>query len=254
MPRNLHPQRNTSLLFGRFDAEGRDLADPLWLVPSLHLPRVARRHYCVYHRFSHWQFRANVREGARDLASPYRVEQRGLASALFPSLQRQRAAASQQLSPIAIEKGGFFELGFATRFFRESRGQEKLLKPETDFGRDLLAVRFDPFAWASLAIKGRASLTSTGVLHVRIPGRTFIAHRRHFILIQYFDEARQQLHPVSWLIPSLTFARLASHSGGDHQWEITLKSAAANRWARYAIPSEADAATFMRWMRRPPAA
>jgi hypothetical protein len=150
-----------------------------------------------------------------------------------------------------LEKGAYFESAFATRFLQASTGTEKLLKPETDLGRDLLAVCLQPFSWASLAIKGTIAINE-GTLHVRIPGRTFLPHRRHFVLVQHFDETRDLPYPRSWLIPSIVFARLADRSAGDFQMETTLDSK-TNRWARYAIATEEDALTFIRWMRRPPA-
>jgi hypothetical protein len=248
---HLEPRRNTSVLFGRFDPAIWNLTDPLFLVPSLRLAEVARRHYCAYHHLTHWQFRANIRDGAADMAARYRVERRDLAASLFPAVERP-TVAGLQLSPLAMEKGEFFEFGFITRFLRDCGGEEKLLKPETDFGRDFLAVGLGRFRWASLAIKGSVSLTPDGLLHVRVPGRTFLPHRRHFILVQHFDEPGRQMHPVSWLIPSVDFARLATRSGGDYQMQTTLMPS-TNRWARYAIPSDEDAARFIRWMRQPPA-
>lgn len=185
------------------------------------------------------------------MASPYRIAANQLGSALFPTIAHP-SASRLSLSPEAMEKGAFFEYGFVNRFLRDCGGDEKLLRPETDFGRDLLAVGLRRFSWASLAIKGSVSLTPDGLIHVRIPGRTFLPHRRHFVLVEHFDESRRQMHPQSWLIPSLDFARLAVHSVGDYQMETTLNPS-NNRWARYAIPSEEDAATFIRWMRRPPA-
>lgn len=246
----LEPRRNTSLLFGRFDQAPRQLADPLWLVPSLRLADVARRHYCSYHHLTHWQFRANVREGANDMAARYRIAAHDLAGRLFPSVRRLRLGGLR-LSPLAMEKGSYFEYAFISRFLRDCRGDEKLLKPETDFGRDLLAIDLRRFSWASLAIKGTVSVSLDGLIHVRVPGRTFLPHRRHFVLVQHFDESRRLVHPVSWLIPSLDFARLAVHGDGDYQMETTL-TRSTNRWARYAIPTDEDAATVMRWMRRPP--
>ena len=247
----LEPRRNTSVLFGHFDPVIEKLTDPLFLVPSLRLAEVARRHYCAYHRMTHWQFRANIRDGAADMASPYRVSPRALAAGLFPTIAHP-SAAGLSLSPQAMEKGAFFEYDFIARFLRDCGGDEKLLRPETDFGRDFLALGFGRFSWASLAIKGTVSLTPDGLIHVRIPGRTFLPHRRHVVLVKHFDESRRQMHPQSWLIPSLDFARLAVHSGGDYQMETTLNPT-TNRWARYAIPSDEDAATFIQWMRRPPA-
>jgi len=248
---HLEPRRNTSVLFGRFDPAIENLTDPLFLVPSLRLAEVARRHYCAYHRLTHWQFRANIRDGAADMAAPYRVKTSELAARLFPTIS-STSSASLRLSPQAMEKGAFFEYDFIARFLRDSGGDEKLLRPETDFGRDFLALGFGRFSWASLAIKGTVSLTPDGLIHVRIPGRTFLPHRRHVVLVKHFDESRRQMHPLSWLIPSVDFARLAVHSGGDYQMETTLNPT-RNRWARYAIPSDEDAATFIRWMRRPPA-
>jgi hypothetical protein len=248
---SLRPHRNTSLLFGRFEREVAQLADPLWLVPSLKLAEVARRHYCEYHGFEHWQFRANVRPEAHDMAAPYRVAQRRLAERLFPPLRPAKLSWTPGLSPLQLEKGAYFESAFATRFLQASTGTEKLLKPETDLGRDLLAVCLQPFSWASLAIKGTIAINE-GTLHVRIPGRTFLPHRRHFVLVQHFDETRDLPYPRSWLIPSIVFARLADRSAGDFQMETTLDSK-TNRWARYAIATEEDALTFIRWMRRPPA-
>jgi len=248
---HLEPRRNTFVLFGRFDQASGQLADPLWLVPSLRLADVARRHYCAYHRLTHWQFRANVRDGARDLAARYRVDRGDLARRLFPSVRRA-PLEGLRLSPLAMEKGGFFEFGFITRFLRDCGGDEKLLKPETDFGRDLLGVALGRFSWASLAVKGTVAVSADRLIHVRVPGRTFRPHRRHFVLVQHFDESRGLLHPVSWLIPSTHFARLAVHGDGDYQMETTL-TPSTNRWARYAIPTDEDAAIFMRWMRRPPA-
>ena len=249
---SLVPSRNTFLLFGRFDtAQGR-LADPLYLVPSLRLARVARRHFCRSHNFEHWQFRANVRPDADDMAAPYRVTRQSLARTLFPSIAETRLDDAPRLSPLLLEKGAFFEYEFITRFLEASDGSQKLLKPETDFGRDLLAVRLKPFQWASLAIKGTIALEE-GSLHVRIPARTFQPHRRHFILVQHFDEATRRLHARSWLVPSIAFGSIAVHSAGDLEMATALDST-NNRWARYSIPTVDVTTTFMRWMRRPPAA
>lgn len=247
---SLVPHRNTSLLFGRFVPEQGDLADPLFLVPSLRLGEVARRHFCREHNFEHWQFRANVRPDAHDMASPYRTTRGSLAQALFPTVESAAEWEVPQLSPMLLEKGAFFEYEFISRFLERSDGGDKLLKPETDFGRDLLALRLDPFVWGSLAIKGTAALEG-GAVHVRIPARTFLPHRRHFVLVQHYDEASRALHPWSWLIPSIAFDRLAVHSHGDLEMEARLDST-TNRWGPFMIPTNDVAKTFMRWMRRPP--
>jgi hypothetical protein len=153
---------------------------------------------------------------------------------------------------VRIETGGYFEAGFVTRFLRDCSGHEQLLRPAPDLGRDALAVRFDPFGWASLSIKGTAvRARASEVITVRLRTETFRPHRRHFVLVQYFDAARRALHPVCWFIPSLAFARLANRND-DHYRMTTSLRPSRNRWARFAIPTEDDARTVLRALRRPP--
>jgi len=249
----LTPHRNTSVLFGRFDVPMNTLVDPLWLVPSLKLNELTRAEYCRFHKRSHLHFIASPRQCSRDPPSRYQVRQSLLARSIFPA-QSGAATLPLGLSSMSNEEGDFFEYGFATRFLRDCTGAEKLLRPDPDLGRDALALTLQPFSWASLAIKGTA-LRQHGndVIAVLVKERTFFPHRRHFVLVEYFNRTVGRLHPVSWLIPSLAFARLANRSSGMYQM-VTSLNGTKNRWARYAIPTEEDAATFMRWMRRPPAA
>ncbi|HEY8678172.1 MAG TPA: hypothetical protein VIN39_06010 [Candidatus Dormibacteraeota bacterium] len=249
----LTAHRNTLVLFGRFDPVVGALADPLWLVPSLRLPDVAKPHYCRFHRRTHLHFIASPKATSADAASRYQVDRAGLARAIFNDHMASATLGEQSLSPVSAEEGDFFEFGFATRFLRDSDGTAKLLRPDPDLGRDVLGVNVKPFHWGSLAIKGTALRQHGGdVIAVLLKTRTFVPHRRHFILVQYFDRSLNRLHEQSWLIPSIAFARLANHSSGMYQM-VTSLNPSRNRWARYAIPTEEDAATFMRWMRRPPA-
>jgi hypothetical protein len=245
----LHALRNTKLIFARYDLDRRVLAEPVWVVPSHRLGAVARRHYCRYHDRRHWHFVANPAAGSKDVAARYAVPLARLAASLFPALPAARRFA---LSPVRIETGAYFEAGFLTRFLRDCSGHEQLLRPEPDLGRDALAVRFDPFGWASLSIKGTAvRARASKVITVRLRTETFRPHRRHFVLVQYFDAARRALHPVCWFIPSLAFARLANRND-DHYRMTTSLRPSRNRWARFAIPTEDDARTVLRALRRPP--
>ncbi len=249
----LTPHRNTSVLFGRFDIPATDLVDPLWLVPSLKLNELTRAEYCRYHKRKHLHFIASPKEGSRDAASRYQVQKSLLARRVFAD-HSGAATLPLDLSSMSNEEGDFFEYGFATRFLRDCTGTEKLLRPDPDLGRDMLALTLRPFGWASLAIKGTALRQhANDVIAVLVKERTFFPHRRHFVLVQYFDRTLRRLHPVSWLIPSLAFARLANRSSGMYQM-VTNLNGTKNRWAPYAIPTEEDAAAFIRWMRRPPAA
>lgn len=248
----LVPHRNTSVLFPYFDAKADRIIDPLWLVPSLKLAEVARPYYCTGHRREHLHFIANHRLDAHDAASRYQVRRDNLAHAIFPRLTALRPR-SVALSPISSEEGDFFESSFTTQFLRDCTGAEKLLRPNTDLGRDMLALTLDPFHWASLAIKGTAVKShGNDVIAVLLKERTFVPHRRHYILVQYFDRPSKRLHDWSWLIPSLAFARLANRSSGMLQM-VTSLNPTDNRWAPWAMPTDAVATTFMRWMRRPPA-
>jgi len=250
--RALHPHRNTQLVSVRFDLARWELVDPVWVVPSRKLSVVARRHYCRYHGVSHWHFRAHSDPASRDAATRYAVPRARLASALFPELNLLTPRPLPTLSPVGTERGDYFEAGFRARFLRDCRGREKLLTPDPDLGRDALAVRFDPFAWGSLAIKGTAVRTpGRDSIAVHVRGRTFQAHPRHFLLVQYFDESNRALHPVSWFIPSPAFARLAVRGQAGYRMITTLRST-DNRWAPFTIPTEEDARTFMRALRRPP--
>ena len=247
----LLPRANTAVLFSHFEPDKQELTEPLWLVPSRKLREVATPYYCVDHRRDHYHFVASPETNARDRAAPYQVSKQRLADTIFPRLKnRPRAVAG--LSPVSSEEGSFFELGFMTRFLRDCSGAEKMLRPQTDFGRDLLALTLDPFHWASLAIKGTA-LRQHGkqVIAILVKERTFVPHRRHFILVQFFDRESHRLHQTSWLIPSHDFAGLANRSSGMLQM-VTNLNGTTNRWSPYAIPTEEDAITFMRWMRRPP--
>ncbi len=247
----LHPHRNTQLLFVRFDLARWDLVDPVWVVPSRKLSAVARRRYCRYHGVSHWHFWANPDPASHDVAARYAVPRARLASALFPEVKLLALPRVPTLSPVSIERGEYFEASFRARFLRDCRGAEKLLTPDPDLGRDALAIRFDPFGWGSLSIKGTAVRRRGGVIAVRARPQTFQPHPRHFVLVQYFDESRRALHPGSWFIPSPAFARLASREQ-DGYWMRTSLRSTDNRWAPFAIPTEDDARTFMRALRRPP--
>ncbi len=249
----LHPHRNTCLIFARYDLAARALADPLWVVPSRRLSEVARQHYCRYHDVRHWHFVANPADTSQDVGARYAVPQARLAAALFPQADALTPGHKLTLSPMRIERGDFFEAGFLTRFLRDCTGSEKLLEPDPDMGRDALALRFAPFAWASLAIKGTAVRARGGdVITVRVRGETFHPHRRHFVLAQYFDDALKALHPVSWFIPSLAFARLANRNDTHYRMSLSLRST-RSRWARFAIATDNDARRFMSALRRPPA-
>jgi hypothetical protein len=248
----LVPHRNTSVLFPHFDIKALQITDPLWLVPSLKLAEVTRPYYCTKHRREHFHFIANHRLDAHDAASRYQVRRDTLAQAIFPGLTAGRPQ-SVALSPISSEEGDFFESAFITQFLRDCTGAEKLLRPNIDLGRDLLALTLDPFHWASLAIKGTARKShGNEVIEVLIKERTFIPHPRHFVLVEYFDRPSKRLHEWSWLIPSLAFARLANRSSVMFQM-VTSLNRSHNRWSRWAVQTDAVAATFMRWMRRPPA-
>jgi hypothetical protein len=246
----LHPHRNTLLVLARYDLTARALADPLWVVPSRRLGEVARQHYCRYHDVRHWHFVASPAPKSRDVAARYALTQADLATAIFPRPLPRPTLLPPTLSPIRVERGDFFEAGFLTRFLRDCSGTEKLLQPDPDLGRDALAVRMAPFAWASLAVKGTAVRARGGdVITVRVRRQTFHPHRRHFVLVQYFDEAHRELHPVSWFIPSLAFARLANRNDEHYRMSTTLRPT-RNRWTRFTIPTEDDARTLMRALRR----
>ncbi len=247
----LHPHRNTQLIFSHYDLQPWGITDPLWVVPSGRLREVAKQHYCRYHRVAHWHFVASRAGTSRDVAARYQVGKRELAAALFPKRERLGLPVPT-LSPIRVEKGDFFEAGFLMRFLRDSTGAEKILKPDPDLGRDFLGFVLSPFAWGSLAVKGTA-VSRGGVITARVRVETFHPHRRHFVLVEYFDEGQDRIHPVSWFIPSLAFARLANRNDQHLRMSTTLRPS-DNRWSRFAIATEDDARTFMRAMRRPPVA
>ncbi len=246
----LHPRRNTQIVFAHYDLEQRRIVDPLWVVPSQKLPDVATQQSCRYHNARHWHFNASPSGTSRDAAARYQVGQRELAGALFPTVERL-AFPVPTLPPSSRERGGFFEAGFQTRFLRDASGMESLSKPDPDLGRDFLGLVLEPFAWGSLAVKGIAAALPGGVITVHIRGETFHPHRRHFVLVQYFDEAEGRLHPVSWFIPSIAFARLASRKVLRLRMSTNLHGT-RNRWSPFVIPTEDDARTFMRAMRHPP--
>jgi hypothetical protein len=247
----LVPQRNTSFVFALFETRVQMLTR-LWRVPSTSLDHVAKHYDCKKHPNGHYHFTANLNPGPHDRASPYEVALDRLARAIFPELRRETARLAG-LAPSGSEEGDFFESAFITQFLRDGTGAEKLLRPVTDVGRDVLALTLQPFHWASLAIKGTAVKShGNDVMAILIKERTFVAHPRHFVLAQYFDRPSRNIQEISLLIPSIVVAQLANRSSGMLQI-VTSLNPSHGKWSRWAVPTEKVATTFMRWMRRPPA-
>jgi len=241
------PDPCLDFLFVRYDLARPSLTDPAFVVPSERLRAVCTPRACAHCRKTHWDFIANPAATSHDRARPFQVALRELA------LIRWSVGAPQsppELSLLPVESGPFFERRFDADFLATSTGGEILLASDPDlFGRDRLIVDKRGYRWASLAIKGATQPVGTSnTFEVQVPRATFRAHPRHFLLIQYYDRVRARLHPWSWLLPSPTFAALATVSGRHLQFSSSLR--APNRWSPYRIPTDAVAARLRSALRK----
>jgi hypothetical protein len=244
----LVPGRCLSLVFVRYDLAARQLVDPAWIVPSLHFDKVCSRRRCARCRTTHWDFTANPAGSARDRAHRYQVGLADLALARWS--KPPQATTKQRLALLPIESGTFFEKRFDADFLETSSGQEILFQSDPDlFGRDRLAFTKGDYRWASLAIKGSTwRVGASTSIEAQVPVSTFRAHARHLLLFQHYDRAAAALHPLSWLVPSPAFARLATRSGPHLQFTSSLRTT-KNRWSQYRIPTAEVAARLRHAMR-----
>jgi hypothetical protein len=145
----------------------------------------------------------------------------------------------------------FFKRAFDAAFLEAATGDEVLMAAQPDvFGRHRLAFSKSTGAWASIAIHGGTATSSTELIQANIHMATFVAHPRHFILVQHYAGQAGEWYPWSWLIPSTDFARLATGKGAYLLFTTTLNPQRANRWTPFRIPTRDVAKSFQATLRR----
>ena len=232
----LEPHRALRFTFVQYDLDRWTLLDPAWRVPSSRLFEVCTRRRCAQCRTTHYDFIANPSGHSRDRAHRFQVPIRELASRLW---SRAPASALDQLSPLPIESGPFFERYFDAAMLEMASGAEVLLASDPDlFGRDRLLVSKRTLHWVSIAIKGSTQVVGTSHnMEAAVRQATFRPHPRHLVLFQHFDRQAARLHDWSYLVPSADFLKLATHSGGHLQFSTSLLARRPNRWTPYRLPT-----------------
>ena len=241
-----HPNPDLAVVFAGFDLAASRLREPLFVVPSEDVPDVCTRHRCATCGRTHWQFVANMSGHSRDRASRYQVGLAELAPSRWPSWKPRLGLLG--LSTVLTEVGTFFERQFDADFLAASTGDEVLMAPAPDlFGRDRLVLSKTTRAWVSLAIKG-STATSKQVIEANVPRRTFLAHPRHYLLIQHYERDRSAFHPWTWLMSSGDFQSLATGRAQYLHFATSL-NATDNRWAPFRIPTASVGAAVRDLMR-----
>jgi len=257
----LHPRANLNFTFVYFDLATRGTADPAWKVPSMELDRICTP--VPGHRDSRWVFSASRSGLARDRASKYQIAIRDLAgsngwSVLPPKLALSpspsgggQGGGSEGVSAQPLEANAFFKRAFDAAFLQAATGDEVLMAAQPDvFGRHRLAFSKSTGAWTSIAVHGGTATPSAQLIQANIHVATFVAHPRHFILVQHYDRNATEWYPWSWLIPSTDFAKLAAGKGAYLLFTTTLNPHRANRWTPFRIPTGDVAKAFQTTLKR----
>ncbi|MEA2635270.1 MAG: hypothetical protein QOH92_2037 [Chloroflexota bacterium] len=244
----LHPRQNLHFTFVYFDLATRGPADPIWKVPSTELDRVCVR--VPGRDDSRWMFAASRSGLARDRAAKYQTAMRELAGSNGWSVLPPKASLPT-VSAQPLEANAFFKRAFDAAFLEAATGDEVLMAAQPDvFGRHRLAFSKSTGAWASIAIHGGTATSSTELIQANIHMATFVAHPRHFILVQHYAGIAGEWYPWSWLIRSTDFARLATGKGAYLLFTTTLNPQRANRWTPFRMPTRNVAKAFQAELKR----
>jgi hypothetical protein len=219
------------------------LVDPVWLLPSRVLPRLA-----VHSVGTKGPVLAvNASPGGHDMFSRYRTTLDQLGKQLAPALTMP-PAVRPRFPAVAVEQGAFYEFALVAEQLRESRDDVLLFRPASDVeGRDLLIQRVDSPRAIFLQVKGTSRIAAADTVQFLVPRSTFRPQENFWLGFYFYDPRQSALFEDCWLVPSQAFARRTAAQRDKTARVFSARLGRGHdRWAEFRVPVRAQGTVLRR--------